>query len=212
MKKDLTPQTSFRNNCPRCLRPNFYCYCRLIAKIDSKIKFVILIHPIEARRKIATGRMAHLCLENSLLIKGDDFTHNKEVNQLIQNSKNYCLLLYPGKKAINLSEVDFSKEISARISNEKEIIIFVIDGTWSTAKKTMRLSENLKALPTICFTPTIPSQFRIRKQPAAHCYSTIEAIYSILNFLEGPKNGESSHTILMTVFQRMVEQQLKYIP
>ena len=204
-----------RQSCTKCLRPLSCCYCHLIEKIDSQIQFVILIHPLEAQRKIATGRMAHLCLSDSLLIKGKDFTNHETVNQLIQNPKHHCCLLYPGPEAIDLSKVINFDAKRLVFSGNKRLVIFVIDGTWCTAKKTFRLSSNLRALPRICFTPETPSQFRIRRQPAANCYSTIEAIHYILDKLTDSKHGltqQRPHDNLLKVFTHMVEQQISFNP
>ncbi len=214
MKPDSINRT-YRQSCQKCLRPLSCCYCHLIEKIDAKIQFVILIHPLEAQRKIATGRMAHLCLSDSLLIKGKDFTQHETVNQLIQNPNHHCLLLYPGPEAIDLSKViDFGANPLVFPVNKKPVI-FVIDGTWCTAKKTFRLSANLRKLPRVCFTPEMPSQFRIRRQPAPNCYSTIEAIHYILERLAGPKENplrHRPHDGLMKVFTHMVEQQISFNP
>jgi len=40
--------------------------------------------------------MAHLTIENSLLIPGTDFDENEEVNRLIADPENHCVVLYPG--------------------------------------------------------------------------------------------------------------------
>ncbi len=211
MKKDLTITTKHRSNCPRCKRPQIHCYCSQIKQIHSKICFVILIHPIEARRKIATGRMSHLCLANSVLICGDDLTDNVQVNEIIHNPDNHCLILYPHPSAVNLSShsVDRKKML---FKNKKKTVVFVIDGTWRTARKTMRLSKNLQKLASICFIPTTPSQFKVRKQPAEHCYSSIEAIDTVLKLVESKNINAESESILMIVFKEMVERQMQYLP
>lgn len=211
----IPAQNTFRQNCTRCLRPTSYCYCALIQKFNSRIQFVILIHPIEAKRKIATGRMAHLCLANSLLIKGSNFTSNELVNNIIQDTNNHCLLLYPGTNAIDISTPLHAHENHALLPQDKKTVIFVVDGTWSTAKKTVARSENLKCLQAICFTPKSPSQFRIRKQPAANCYSTIEAIHHIIDVVSNPSDAVTAtrpHDVLLTVFKNMVAQQVVFCP
>jgi len=202
----------FRKNCPYCKRPEQFCYCQQIRKIDSQIKFVILIHPVEARRKIATGRMAHLCLSNSVLICGYDFTDNKQVNDIIKDPKNECYLLYPKRDAYNLSEQSNNSASMFLKNQEKVPVLFIIDGTWSTANKTLKLSQNLQKLPAVCFTPQSPSRFHIRKQPAAHCYSTIESIHTILTLCENQKLKNESENILMKIFQKMVERQIEFLP
>lgn len=202
-----------RELCPRCVQPGFSCYCPHLNPIDCKIKFVILIHPIEVRRRIATGRMAYLCLQNSVLIDGQDFSYNKQVNEIIQNPDHQSVVLYPGKESFNISSLP-QVELQSLIQPRKQLVIFVIDGTWATAKKTMNRSENLKALPKICFTPQQLSQFRVRKQPDPNCFSTIEAIHQTIDLL-GSSVGFSvqqrSHDHLLYVFDKMVQRQLEFI-
>lgn len=203
----------FRQLCETCMQPDFGCYCAHIQKFDPKIKFAILIHPIEVKRRIATGRMSHLCLENSALICGQDYTYNIQVNQILENPKYQPLVLYPGRTSINLTNTS-AQHKSEIFDKEKEPVIFVIDGTWATARKMIRLSRNLHSLPRICFTPEGVSQFRVRKQPAPECFSTIEAIHHTIDLL-GPTLGFSTstreHDKLLFVFNKMVERQLEFI-
>lgn len=209
----IAQEPSFRQICINCFRPSTFCYCPIGAKIDTRITFAILIHPIEVKRRIATGRMAHLCLANSLLIKGEDFSDDERVNSLINDPQNHCLMLYPGNNAIDLSDPNAPSLDERVFPDRKKTVLFVIDGTWRTARKTVRLSQNLRKLPTICFTPKSPSRFRVRRQPAPGCYSTIEAIHHILDLLWEPQNEDSRvppHDLLLATFDRMVAQQLKF--
>ncbi len=199
--------------CSACFQPDFSCYCRDIRPFNPNIEFVILIHPIERRRRIATGRMSHLCLENSRLIPGADFTENREVNSLIENPEYQSFVLYPGPQSFNLSAVSLL-ERSGLFSPEKKLLIFVIDGTWSSAKKMMRVSRNLSDLPRLGFEPDRPSNFRVRQQPARNCHSTIEAIHQTIELI-GPLRGfqtvEREHDVLLRLFNRMVEHQLDFV-
>lgn len=207
-------EAKFRNLCTTCLQPEFGCYCSEVQKIDSKIKFVILIHPIEHKRRIATGRMSHLCLENSELITGQDYTQNSRVNEILADSSHSHRILYPGKKSLNLSEVRVSSGIPSIFEAGKSPVVFVIDGTWATAVKTLRQSQNLWDVPQICFTPTQLSQFRVRKQPAKECVSTIEAIHQTIELLGGTVGfpvEQRQHDKLLHVFNYMVERQLEFI-
>lgn len=202
----------FRETCYRCFRPAGFCYCGLIQKIETRVTFVILIHPIEVKRPIATGRMAHLCLQDSRLIPGEDFAQNEAVNGILQDPGNHCLLLYPGTDAIDISNPSRIPR-AALFPENKKTVVFVVDGTWKTAKKTVARSVNLRKLPTVCFTPKSPSRFRVRKQPAPGCYSTIEAIHHVLDLLcESGERGQSPrpHDSLLAVFDRMVERQLEF--
>lgn len=213
-RQELTEdQEKYRNLCSVCLQPEFGCYCKDLKRFDSRIKFVILIHPIEVKRRIATGRMSHLCLENSVLIKGQDYTANDQVNEILKNTSCQCVVLYPGPKALNLSKVS-ANEKKKIIAPGKDLVVFVIDGTWATARRMIRQSQNLTALPRICFTPQQLSQFRVRKQPAPECLSTIEAIHQLIEHL-GPSVGfdleSREHDQLLFVFNKMVQRQLAFI-
>ena len=206
-------QPVFRNLCLVCLQPEFGCYCAQIQKFDPQVKFVILIHPIEARRRIATGRMSHLCLENSELIRGQDFSEDPKVKQILSRTENHCVILYPGRNSLDLGSISFEKQKNIFPANKK-LVIFVIDGTWATAKKTLYQSRNLQTLDRICFSPSRPSNFRVRKQPAAGCYSTVEAIHQTLEMI-GPSVGFPTearmHDSLISVFDFMVEKQLSFV-
>jgi DTW domain-containing protein YfiP len=206
-------QPVFRNLCLTCLQPEFGCYCAQVKKFDPNIKFVILIHPIEARRRIATGRMSHLCLQNSALIRGQDYSQNLEVEAIIQNPNHHSVILYPGNQSLNLSHIAKEDQLNL-FPRDKKLVIFVIDGTWATAKKMLNQSTNLQKLSRICFSPSKPSNFRVRKQPAPGCYSTVEAIHQTIE-LVGSQVGFAvegrQHDGLLSVFDYMVEKQLTFV-
>jgi DTW domain-containing protein YfiP len=209
----LKEAKTYRNLCVKCLQPEFGCYCSHVQSFDPKIKFIILIHPIEVKRRIATGRMSHLCLQHSELISGQDYTENRRVNEILQNPNYDPVVLYPGPRSQDLTNMN-STQKSRIFAGDKKPVVFVIDGTWATARKMMAQSENLKGLPRICFTPPAPSQFRVRKQPGVECYSTIEAIHQTLE-LVGCHVGfdvmSRQHDRLIYVFNKMVERQLDFI-
>lgn len=188
--------------CPNCLRPDAHCYCHLVQPFNPGMEFVILIHKREAQKKIATGRMSYLCLENARLIHGyDNYSKDASVNALITDPKNFSVLLFPGEKSLDIGKTRLS------IPEGKNLVIFVIDGTWATAKKTVAKSQNLRRLRRICFYPNRPSGFRVRKQPKLECFSTIEAIHQTIEFL---REGESrTHDSLLEVFNLMVANQLE---
>lgn len=210
-KRLLEEASKTRNLCVTCMQPEFGCYCAHIQPFDPGIKFAILIHPMEFKRRIATGRMSHLSLKNSELITGQDYSSDKRVNDLLGNPEFQPMVLYPGRDSINLTE---ACEVLRAELIQKKPLIFVIDGTWATARKTMHLSRNLKSLPKISFTPPGRSQFRVRKQPGVECYSTIEAIHHTIELL-GPSCGfdlaKGEHDSLMRVFNGMVERQLECV-
>lgn len=209
----LANQRKYRVLCRVCDQPDFCCYCAQVSAFDPQISFVILIHPIEVKRRIATGRMSHLSLKNSHLIAGQDYSQNPKVNALLEDREYHSVVLYPGMASQNLSALSPSEKTQL-FPKDKKLRIFVVDGTWATARKMMRLSENLKNLPRVCFSPEKPSNFRVRKQPHPQCYSTIEAIHHTIELI-GDSQGfpvkNRLHDRLLRVFEYMVERQLQFI-
>ena len=206
----LAAEPTYRNLCTTCIQPDFGCYCKTISPVTSEINFVILIHPIEAKRRIATGRMSHLCLTDSHLIKGQNYTDNNELNALLADPEYHSVILYPGQNSKNISALSEDQRRN-QFLRHKKLRIVVIDGTWATAAKMVHQSTNLQKLPRICFTPASPSNFRVRKQPESYCYSTIEAIHHTIGLFSDSKNAHKPHDHLLEVFNSMVEKQLSFL-
>jgi DTW domain-containing protein YfiP len=197
-----------RGLCLQCLHPTLTCYCAEVRPFDPKIRFAILIHGREAQNRIATGRISHLTLERSLLLQGYNYSDDKRVNELIADPDNHCVVLYPGRLSANLT----TNPQARSFPRGKDLVVFVVDGTWVTARKTMLRSRNLRELPRISFDPPRESRFRIRKQPRPNCYSTVEAVHHTIELL-GPGRGFAletrTHDSLLHVFDHMVEQQIE---
>jgi DTW domain-containing protein YfiP len=168
---------------------------------------VILIHPKEFKKeKNGTGLFTHLQLKNSSLIMGVNFSQDKQVNKILNDSNIDSYILYPGTGSINLSQKN-----SKLTQNKKNRVIFIIDGTWPCAKKMLKLSTNLHSIPKISFDNTIRSQFLIKQQPYPACLSTIESVHHLLSLLN--KKDIESVTLenFLLPFEKMVEFQIKCI-
>jgi DTW domain-containing protein YfiP len=184
------------------------CLCPMIKAFDTDIRFVLLMHEKEAKReKAGTGRICHATLRNSEILVGVDFTEDARVNALIADPHNACMVLYPGKKSLNISDGDVTPLIRTK-SSGRRLVVFLIDGTWQCAKKMMKLSRNVRALPRIGFTATHESIFEIKQQPAAYCLSTLESIHFFL--CEADRRGVEKlpgrpQDNLIAVFKSMIE-------
>ena len=203
------PQIKHREQCYACFRAKKNCLCNSIKPFSTKMHFVILMHTKEARReKTGTARLAKLCLTNSELLIGNDFTQNERVNALIQDPAYYPLILFPGLNALN-----FSAHGNSTLNPKgKNLLIFVLDGTWTCAKKILNKSPNLQALPRLSFSKNYVSRFIIKRQPKEHCISTIEAIYYLCKEAEEARSEtlEEQPEILMLLFKKLVNTQISY--
>src|SRR5690349_2802809 len=97
-------KNSGRARCWSCRKPALTCYCATLAPFASRPRFVILMHPLEAKHPVGTGRMAHRILENSQLFVGVDFTRHAEVNAILNDPGLAPMLLFPGPKSTCLTE------------------------------------------------------------------------------------------------------------
>lgn len=194
-----------RAKCYRCYRPKSSCMCDHVKPIATRTKFVILMHPKEFQKvKNGTGHLTHLSLPNSELYIGVDFRDHQRVNELLDDSSKLCYVLYPGETSHNLNEKGIEAE-------GRELVIFVIDATWSTAEKLLKVSTNLQALPKLSFTHTKSSAFTIKEQPEAYCLSTIESTLSILELLHEHKMetiGQEGFAHFLDPFKAMIAYQI----
>ena len=197
-----------RTLCPACHRPLIawiddpegtgkiategVCYCDRITPLDTRTRVVLLQHPRERDMGIGTARMAHLALRGSRLAVGVDFSRDEELASAARQGDAY--VLFPGPGATPLEDV----------TRERPITLVVVDGTWSQAKKLLRLNPLLGRLPRIGFQPRQPSGYLIRKEPSIDCVSTIEALCEVLRVLE--PEGDRFDRLLIP-FHAMVARQ-----
>lgn len=180
--------------------------CKYIKPIKTKTKFVVLMHTHEFKKiKNGTGHFTHLSLENSELHVGVSFAEHKRVNALLEDEKNNCFVLYPSDESLVLNNTSLS-------SDERQNVIFLIDATWYCAKKLLRDSPNLQALPKVSFEHTKNSEFKIKEQPMELCLSTIESTHCVLELLT--LNGSEALSCaeldgFLEPFRKMVDYQVK---
>lgn len=190
------PVLAHRQNCHRCLRPASHCYCAHLTPIASRTRVVFLQHPREYRMPIGTARMTNLGLANSELHVGADLDLHPRVRQLTEHTEGTALL-FPGPGAVE----------PEALPGGPPTTLVVLDGTWIQARKMFERSERLQRLPRVGFTPPAPGAYRIRREPAAHCLATVEAVVQVLGRLE---NDPERFTPLLAAFEQMVEQQLHF--
>ena len=193
--------------CYRCFWPKPLCWCESIQPMETTTLFAFLMHPKEFKQeKAGTGRLTHLCLKNSEIHMGVGFDEDAAVQALIQDPRNYAVLLYPGTEARNLSKGDLpATELAGR-----RLVVFLLDATWSGARKMLKLSPSLQRLPRVMFTPSAVSRYVIKQQPQEGCLSTLEATHELLIALD--KSGLDRYPLpdqLLELFKRMQDYQIR---
>ncbi|MFZ5477552.1 MAG: DTW domain-containing protein [Myxococcota bacterium] len=186
--------TPTRPTCLRCRRPESVCACDRLRPLESRTRVVFLQHPREGRVPVSTCRLAHLSLPNSEMHVGLGPEGSPRLEALAREPG--TMVLFPGPGSI---------DVRALPSPPRTLI--VVDGTWINARKTVERSPLLAALPRVGFAREAPSNYRIRKEPAAHCLSTIEAVAHVLEELEA---APGRFAPILGSFDRMVDLQLAY--
>jgi hypothetical protein len=142
--------------------------------------------------------MAHLALPNSIVRVAYDFARDPVVHSILtEPSPSFVAVLFPGPDARDV----------ATLPPGQTLTLIVIDGTWSQARSLLRSNPALAALPRVAFAPRKLSEYRIRRQPAELCVSTIEALAEVLSIIEPPG---LSFERLLDPFQAMVKQQEQF--
>jgi DTW domain-containing protein YfiP len=202
-----------RVTCYRCFWPQPLCWCASITPMETRTRFVFLMHPKEFKQvKAATGRLTHLCLAQSELHMGIGFDAHDRVQALIRDPANFPVLLFPGRDATNLSHPAHDQVDAFRARCEgRRLVVFLLDATWALSRKMLRLSPSLQRLPRIMFTPTAPSRYLIKQQPHPGCLSTLEATHELLLALA--QAGLDQYPLpdqLVALFHRMQDLQLRF--
>jgi len=191
-----------REKCYHCYRPSSSCMCGYICERETKTRFVILMHPKEFRKtKNGTGHFTNLSLKNCELHVGVDFTEHKVVNNILNDPKNQCYVLYPSESSINLNTQNIEVE-------QKQTVIFLIDSTWPCSRALLKQSPNIDALKKVSFTHTKSSAFKFKEQPNEYSLSTMESTLCLLELLNEHEVEALDLQGFLLPFEKMVAYQV----
>lgn len=217
-RRKLEREKSQRKLCEGCQRPPVLCLCEALPsqKFDSNTTILILQHPNEFRKKtFSTVPLISLVMKNVHVKVGYRFEIKDLplVSDFLSQGRS-PLLLFPGDDALSLDSGINNEEEGNHSVNDTRIgrsnLLILLDGTWAEAKRMAKESpELMKVVLPVTFSPTEPSLYNpIRKEPEAHCYSTLEASARALVLLEAQHEASNSltnvlnlmvHTKLLTV-------------
>jgi DTW domain-containing protein YfiP len=184
-----------RENCPRCLRPAGLCLCADLAPAASRTRVVILQHPREARLAICSAWLARVALRNAELHQGVDLDALPRVHEVCADAR--AALLFPGPGAV---------PAAGRAGSPPSLLV-VVDGTWHQAERMIARSRLLSALPRLSVAPDGGEGYGdLRREPGAHCLSTLEAIALALSALE---EDPARFAPMRRAFRTMVARQLE---
>lgn len=187
-----------RQLCENCKRPSKVCFCDVIPeeKLDHSTTVCILQHPAEASTAFCTTPFLQSCLH-----------HVQVVSKLPPEWKllqEQDLVLFPSDTSTPVENISRGK-----------YRLFVIDGTWSSAKKLYKKHEHFQQRRNVFLSrrDNIPL-FLLRKPPSniVNAYCTAEAVATALYWLEQDeaKGSKIYHTIRNCI-RKFCEKQMQYI-
>jgi len=169
--------------------------CPHVPRIANRTPVLLLQHPRERLHPLGTVRLARLGLANlRLAIYGAG--HESEHDWLTEPLPAGAALLFPAPGA---------RDLASLTVDERPNALVVLDGTWSQARSMWKALPALQTLPRVVITPRDASLYRVRREPAAHCRSTIEAIVQALEILEPETEGFAE---LLAAFSGMIDTHL----
>ncbi len=188
-------ETPRRATCYRCFRPARLCLCPAIGLVDNQTLISIVQHPRERVHPFGTVRFAALGLSRVEVLVDHLGRLRRDSSAL--GTLAGAALLYPSPGA---------RDITCLEPHERPRRLIVLDGTWHQARTLYRDMPVLATLPHLTLPSHHQSAFAIRKQPEAHCLSTIEAVVLALSALEPDTHGLAQ---LLEAFDTMQGQQLR---
>ena len=196
-----------RDVCPRCSRPTPACICSALPAepLETATRVLVLQHPAEAKRQIASVPLISMCMKSVLVTKGVSFSGDIEPLQQAVQSGFEPLLLFPSADAVALDSVNAS---TLATGNKKLLVL--IDGTWTQARHMIRHSPELLGRCTpIKFDQRIDSIFNaLRREPEPYCMSTVEACARALRFLEPSDAAQAAARHMDASLKLLVQGQI----
>jgi len=184
----LSGQSEPRARCDRCRKPASLCLCNRTVRVQNRTHILVVQHRRERSHPVGTARIVRLGLSATDLVETTRCLPRPALRP-------GAALLFPGPE---------SRELTSLSAEERPDQLVVLDGTWHQARRLFLDNPWIQELPRVRLAPAAPSRYRIRRQPAEHCVSTLESIVAALRILEGDTAGLNG---LLDVFDTMIDEQ-----
>ena len=193
--------------CLKCFKPKNACLCKYTKKVGINVKFILLMHPKEARKtRTGTGHIVKISVENTEIFVGLDFSHHERLQQLLHDPQYFPVMMYPGQEAWTAKKEGFKEALG-----NKTLLVIILDATWFCAKKLIKLNPWLLDMPRFSFYGNYRSIFTFKKEPEPECISTVESCYYLIKELQsvGIVDKEIDPYPMMNAFKKMIIFQLQ---
>ncbi|MDN3696661.1 MULTISPECIES: tRNA-uridine aminocarboxypropyltransferase [Vibrio] len=187
--------------CPHCGFQH-QCICNDIPNIHSSLPIALLMHENELSRDTNTGR---LLLQTLPECSQHVWVRKEQPEALFNRIKIQGLqpyLLFPNEHSVDVTTLhdttaaqnSAESDTSSQHQAIKPLFI-ILDGTWQEAKKMLRRSPWLKALPHVHLSSTASSRYQLRRNQDDGHLCTCEVAIELLSQL-----GETSSSIQLSQY------------
>ncbi len=194
--------------CSVCQRPQVSCICQFVTAINNDVLVVILLHPKEVSQSKGTLPLLANSLSKVVVVEGENFSDNEQVNQILARYGDQAALLYPSEDAVIISASDTN---SASVSSGGHIdnyqCLILLDATWKKAYRMYMLSKNLHVINHVTLPENLIGKYEIRKTKKKNALSTLEACCYALEILE---NSPEKYQGLLRRFVEFNQFQLSF--
>ena len=204
--------------CPHCQKPMPLCICDSVTPIENRLSLLILQHPQEQDRALATARLLPRHFADATVRVGLSWPSlSKALGRPVENAARWAVLYLGSARAADLEaecEIVALNRKGEIAENQRAILgklegVVLLDGTWSQAKALWWRNPWMLKCQRVILNPAHPSRYgRLRREPRSDGLSTIEAAATILAGLERrPDIADTLHASFERLLTRYREVQ-----
>lgn len=173
------------------------CICAEIPRIESRARFVFVVHPAERWKTTSTGRIAALGIDGSTL--SFFVGRGRPFDPPVALSNAAVLFLPREDEAPPVEAAEWVDGVEAR--GERPTIV-VPDGTWAQCRKMVGRHDALRDLPRLRLPDGAAPRGGLRIECLHAGMSTIDAVAWLLEAVDGPEAGAAMARLHRIMLER----------
>lgn len=219
--------------CDRCQLQPSHCICPSRKGIESRIDFVLLLHPNEILKPSNTGRLIADCFpEQTHALEWNRCEPCERAKSILSDQQRLSIILFPASEvatekrsgehwpdptihALMNQRHDETVDAGNVETNNlfhRRLTVWLLDGTWRQASKMFRQSEWLAGLPSMAFTPEAKADYQLRQAAEAAQLSTAEAANLVLKRWQLEREDQHLSQYFSLFNQRYQEMRANRLP
>lgn len=206
MREFPTTHAPLQACCRDCWKPESLCLCAELRRVNTKLRFLILQHPQEAKNPLGSARLLSLSLPNAVHKVGLSWRSLSHALGTDANPAEWGVLYLGTQKGSEPLAPHTPFEVRDRRGKPSKAPlkgIVLLDGNWKQSKTLWWRNPWFLKLQRVLLQPAEGSHYgTLRRQPRARCLSTMEAAAQTLEATGDKKAAET----LLASFDTFLEK------